>query len=125
MLYFIAKINIILLYNLFMSQVNFRIDSDEMAIVKKIAEEKGISVAELAKRALEEKLKVDRINLAFQMLSKEKVGFKGAWKISGLDYNEFLSEWVKRGAYESFPVDLITKNIDDAKKKDWTLLMKN
>ena len=125
MLYFIAKIYIILLYNLFMNQVNFRIDSDEMAIIKKIAEEKGISVAELAKRALDEKLKIDRIKLAFQMLSDEKVGFKGAWKISGLDYNEFLSEWVKRGAYESIPVDLITKNIVDAKKHDWELIMKN
>lgn len=108
-----------------MNQVNFRMNSDEMAIIKKIAEKKGISVAELAKRALEEKLKIDRINLAFQMLSDEKVGFKGAWKISGLDYNEFLSEWVKRGAYESIPVNLITKNITDAKKYDWKLLMKN
>ncbi|MHA1718796.1 MAG: DUF6290 family protein [Promethearchaeota archaeon] len=108
-----------------MNQINFRIDPEEMAIIKKIAKEKGISVAELSKQALKEKLRIDRINLAFQMLSEEKVGFKGAWKISGLNYNEFLSEWVKKNAYESIPVDLITKNIVDAKNHDWESLMKN
>ncbi len=108
-----------------MSQINFRIDIDEMSIIKKLAEEKGISVAELAKRALKERLKSDRINLAFKMLVDEKVGFKGAWKISGLEYKEFLSEWVKRGVHETIPLDLVKKNISDAKDYNWALLLKN
>ncbi len=107
-----------------MSQINFRIDIEEMPIIKKIAEEKGISVAELAKRSLKEKIKIDRLNLAFKMLKDEKVGFKGSWKISGLDYQEFLSEWVKRDAHEEIPLHLIKKNISDAKNHDWSLLMK-
>ncbi|MHA1520770.1 MAG: hypothetical protein ACTSRK_11360 [Promethearchaeota archaeon] len=107
-----------------MSQINFRIDPGDMVVIKKLAEEKGISVAELAKRALKEKLKIERLNLAFQMLFDEKVGFKGAWKISGLEYKEFLSEWVKHDAHEKIPLDLIKKNISDAKNYDWTSLMK-
>ncbi|MCF2141647.1 MAG: hypothetical protein K9W44_16460 [Candidatus Lokiarchaeota archaeon] len=106
------------------NQINFRLKSDELFIVKKLAKKKGISLAEYARKALEEKVKPERVDLAFRLLIEGHVGFKGAWKISGLEYNKFLTEWAKRGAVEEIPEEIVEKNIEKSKKFDWESLLK-
>ena len=59
-----------------MSQINFRVNADEMRIIKIVAKDKGISISELAKRSLLKDIKSKRIELAFRYLKKGKIGFK-------------------------------------------------
>lgn len=83
-----------------MSQINFRVDDDIKDIIELISKNKGISVAELAKRATIKEISHLRIEIAFDLLSKGKIARKKAWKISGLSALEFLNEWTERGAEE-------------------------
>ena len=83
-----------------MEQINFRLLKDEKEILTTIARSRGISVAEFAKKAVLKEITPSRSDLAFRLLKEGKIGFKRAWKISGLTYHEFLIEWSNRGAEE-------------------------
>ena len=83
-----------------MAQINFRIEEDIKEIIDLIAENKGISTAELAKQATLKEISRIRVDLAFQLLKEGKIGRKRAWKLSGLSTLEFLNEWTNRGAEE-------------------------
>ena len=83
-----------------MGQINFRIEEDVKELIDFIAENWGISTAELAKRATLKEISEVRVDLAFQLLEEGKIGRKRAWKLSGLSTLEFLNEWTKRGAEE-------------------------
>lgn len=106
------------------TQINFRMNESDLKIAKIIAKEKGVSLAELARKALEEKLLPERLELAFNLLKDAKVGFKGAWNLSGLDYNSFMVEWARRGAVEEIPLEIIKKNLEKAKNIDWSSFLK-
>jgi len=83
-----------------MEQINFRLLKDEKEILSTIARSRGVSVAEFAKNAVLKEITPLRVDLAFKLLEEGKIGFKRAWKISGLTYHEFLIEWSNRGAEE-------------------------
>ncbi|MBN2156483.1 MAG: hypothetical protein JW776_10605 [Candidatus Lokiarchaeota archaeon] len=83
-----------------MGQINFRIEEDVKELIDFIAENRGISTAELAKRATLKEISEIRVDLAFQLLKEGKIGRKRTWKISGLSTLEFLNEWTKRDAEE-------------------------
>lgn len=83
-----------------MEQINFRLLKDEKEILTTIARSRGISVAEFAKKAVLKEITPLRLDLAFRLLKEGKIGFKRAWKISGLTYHEFLIEWSNREAEE-------------------------
>ena len=83
-----------------MEQINFRLLSDEKEVLKIIAQSRGISVAEFAKNAVLNEISESRTNIAFSLLNEGKIGFKRAWKIAGLTYHEFLTEWNNRKAEE-------------------------
>ena len=83
-----------------MTQINFRIDDDLKNIIDLISDIQGISAAELAKRATIKEISQLRIEIAFDLLEKGKIGRKRAWIISGLSAHEFLNEWTERGAEE-------------------------
>ena len=90
-----------------MSQINFRVNHDEMNIIKEIAKDNGISLSEMAKRSLLKEIRSKRIELAFRYLKEGKIGFKKTWKLSGLEYEEFMFEWAKRDAKEVIPDSLL------------------
>jgi len=108
-----------------MSQINFRINNEDMKVAQMISEITGISLAEIARRAFLKKLKPERVEIAFNLLKEGKCGFKKAWKISGLEYNEFLSEWTKRDAKEIIPEEAMEKHLKWALDYDIKKLMKN
>ena len=81
-----------------MYQINFRVKDAEKSILKKMAEISGMSIAEFAKRNLFEKIGKDRVDLAFDLLKKKKIGRHKTLVMSGLSIAEFHSEWTKRGA---------------------------
>lgn len=101
-----------------MSQVNFRLNSDENEILKELAAETGISVAEYSKRLLKENISSKRINIAFKRLAQGKIHKKRAWILSGLTYNEFMIEWAKRGAEDIIPDEIEEKGVEFALNLD-------
>ncbi|MCF2141332.1 MAG: hypothetical protein K9W44_14835 [Candidatus Lokiarchaeota archaeon] len=107
-----------------MSQINFRIDPDDMKIAKILSESTGVSLAEIARRAFLEEIRPKRIELAFKLLKEGKCGFKKAWKISGLEYNEFLAEWASRDAKEIIPDEIMEDHLKWALNYDIKTLMK-
>ena len=108
-----------------MSQINFRISNENLKVAKMISEITGISLAEIARRAFLSDLKPKRVEIAFDLLKKGKCGFKKAWKISGLEYEEFLSEWTKRDAKEIIPPEIMERHLEWALNYDIKKLMKH
>ena len=95
-----------------MGQINFRIEEDIKELIDFIAENRGMSTAELAKRATLKEISEIRVDVAFQLLEEGKIGRKRAWKLSGLSTLEFLNEWTKRGA-EEFISDEVRESTSD------------
>jgi uncharacterized protein (DUF1778 family) len=86
-----------------MSQVNFRLSEEDMMIIKELADEAGLSVAEYSKRIVKENIAPIRLELAFKLLKEGKIHKKKAWMLSGLNYSEFMIEWTKRDAEDIVP----------------------
>ena len=106
-------------------QLNFRISKDEKRVIDAIAEERGVSAAELARKSLFKEIEPIRVDLAFKLLAEGKIGRKRAWVMSGLSHNEFLIEWTKRGAEEQIPDEFIEKELDIARAIDLKKFMRN
>ena len=103
-----------------MSQINFRIAADEKYVISSIAKEKGISVAEFAKRELLKNIEKERVDFAFELQKDGKISRKRTWKLSGLSGSEFLDEWSKRGAVENIPDDIYEKSLELSRTIDFT-----
>ena len=109
-----------------MQQINIRISDDEKLVLDFIAKSQGISVSEIAKRAILNEISPKRVELAFKLLKDGKLGFKKGWILSGLTYHEFLNEWSKREITEEISEESIEKgnelalilNIEEIKKKN-------
>ena len=108
-----------------MSQINFRIGTEDMKVAKMISESTGISLAELARKAFVGSMKSVRVDLAFDLLAEGKCGFKKAWQVSGLAYEEFLAEWAERGAKEVIPGTKQEEHLDWALNVDLKKYLKN
>lgn len=79
-----------------MKQINFRINEDGYTIIKEMADKNNLSVAELSKQLILEKMKERRLELALDLFSKGKIGLKRAWKISGITPFEFRRELIEK-----------------------------
>jgi len=97
-----------------MSQINFRVTEEEKIVIQALADKKGISAAEFAKQIVMNQISLDRKEIAFDLLKSGNIGRKRAWKISGLNYYQFLTEWTKRGAEEMIPDEAEFKTLDKA-----------
>jgi predicted HTH domain antitoxin len=97
-----------------MEQINFRLLKDEKEILATISRSQGISMAEFAKKAVLKEISALRVDLGFNLLEEGKIGFKRAWKISGLTYHEFLIEWNNRGAEEKISQIAEEKGLKEA-----------
>jgi predicted HTH domain antitoxin len=60
----------------------------------------------------------DQIEMAFNLLYQGKISRKKAWKLSGLNYKEFLSEWSKRGFQENISEEAWDKDMNYLKSKN-------
>lgn len=103
-----------------MTQINFRIDEEIKEIIDLIAQNRGISAAELAKQATLKEISKIRVDLSFQLLKAGKIGRKRTWKLSGLSTLEFLNEWTKRGAEEVISDEARESTIELIKSLDLT-----
>ncbi|MHA1520838.1 MAG: hypothetical protein ACTSRK_11710 [Promethearchaeota archaeon] len=97
-----------------MTQINFRVKEPERAIIKTLAELRGISVAEFAKLSVLKEISIQRVDMAFSLLAKGKIGRKRAWILSGLSNLEFLNEWTLRHAEEKIPEGIMTTALESA-----------
>jgi len=97
-----------------MQQVNFRLDEDEKWALDLIAKYKGQSIAEYSRSIIAREIRQTRIEVAFQLVKEGKVGFKRAWKLSGLSYHEFITEWVQRNAQEAIAPEIEEKTLENA-----------
>ena len=95
-----------------MAQISFRVDDDTKSIIEFISKIKGISPAELAKRATLKEISNIRVEVAFTLLEEGKIGRKRAWTISGLSPHEFLVEWTNWGAKENISDKIIEKELN-------------
>ena len=106
-----------------MSQINFRINKKDLEIYKEIAESEGLSVAELARKALSNNMKNKRVEYAFKQLNKGICGFKRSFILSGLSYHEFMLEWANRDAKEVIPDHIFEKHLKKAIDYDLSHLL--
>ncbi len=97
-----------------MSQINFRISEDDKLVLQLLAQIRGLTVTELVKQNVFATISQDRIDLAFKLLKDGKIGRKRAWKITGLNGQEFLKEWTRRKAEEIIPDELAEKTLEIA-----------
>lgn len=107
-----------------MGQINFRMTDDEKLVIQAIAKQKGISIAELARRAVLKEIMPVRIDLAFNLLQDGQVGRKKAWTLSGLSYHEFMAEWSNRDAVEDIPSTADNKGVKTALNLDASKFIK-
>jgi len=101
-----------------MSQINFRVTEEEKIVIQAMADKKGLSTAEFAKQIVLNQISLDRKEIAFDLLKAGEIGRKRAWKMSGLNYYQFLTEWTKRGAEELIPDEAEFKTLEKALNLD-------
>ena len=97
---------------LFMEQINFRLNPDEKKLLQIMAEDQSVTIAEIARQAVLKEIQPKRVNLAFSLLAKGKIGRKKAWILSGLTYHEFLIEWTTRKAEEILPDEITDAELE-------------
>ncbi len=95
-----------------MAQINFRVNKEIKNIVDFISKTKGISAAEIAKRATLKEISDMREKIAFDLLKKGKIGRKKAWSLSGLSAMEFLKKWTENECEEKIPDSTVEKEIN-------------
>ncbi|MHA1746850.1 MAG: DUF6290 family protein [Promethearchaeota archaeon] len=101
-----------------MEQINFRIKSEEKSILQRLAEMRGMSVAQYAKQSVLKEIADERIEIAFNLVKEGKIGRKRAWTLSGLTHLEFLNEWSKRKAEENISEEILNRELDLAMEID-------
>lgn len=101
-----------------MEQINFRIKAEEKAILKWLAESRGISVAEFAKQSVLTDIADARIEIAFDLVKQGKIGRKRAWTLSGLTHLEFLNEWSIRKMEEAITDEILENEVSRAMEID-------
>ena len=97
-----------------MSQINFRLNEEDTKIFKEIAKKEGRTLTYLARNAFMMHMREERVNFAFEYLREGKIGFKEAFKMSGLTYHEFMLEWAKRDAKEQIPNEIVEEHLKNA-----------
>jgi predicted HTH domain antitoxin len=95
-----------------MHQINFRVNDEEKLIIQALAEERNISIAEIAKHFVLDEIAEIRVDFAFNLYKKHQISKKRAWLLSGLSYPEFLMESGKRGIIHDIPPE-IEKNTEE------------
>jgi mobilization protein NikA len=97
-----------------MAQINIRVSEEEKQIIQAFAKKRGISTSEFTKSILFNEIAASRVDLAFTLLKEGKIYRKRAWKISGLNYSEFMREWAKKGIEEQIPDEIIDYGVENA-----------
>ncbi len=72
-----------------MKQINFRLTEEEYEIIKEIASVMEKSIPNLLKELSLKELTSVRRKIALDLYAQKKVGFKRAWKLSGISFYEF------------------------------------
>jgi len=107
-----------------MYQINFRVGRQEKVILEKIAEFKQLSLAELSKRLVLGEIEHLRVDMAFELMNKGKMGKKEAFIFSGLTYFEFMREGAKRNITEKIPDELMDNDLEELESLDLSKLLK-
>lgn len=72
-----------------MKQINFRIEDDFYQILSLIAAQLKVSIAEISKQFILDKMSEKRLEISLQLYQQGKIGLKKAWRLSGLTAFEF------------------------------------
>ena len=97
-----------------MKQINFRIDENIYEILELISKQINESIPNISKRIILENIVDVRINIALEAYKQCKIGFKKAWKISGLSFFEFNNLLIKNNIESPISEDLDDKIIETA-----------
>lgn len=101
-----------------MRQINFRIDDDGYALIKRLAEERDVSIAEFAKQLVLERVGELRLEVALALYAGGKIGLKRAWRLSGLEYFEFRRALIGRDIEPRYDAELEDKTLTNALSLD-------
>jgi predicted HTH domain antitoxin len=95
-----------------MKQVNYRLSDEEYDAVKLIADTINKSVPIVLKEAALKELARQRKENAFILYASKKIGFKHAWKLSGLSFSEFQQEIIARNIEPTISDELGEKMVE-------------
>ncbi len=95
-----------------MKQVNLRLSEEEYLIVEEIARILDQSVPALLKELSLKELAHIRKKIALDLYTQNKIGFKRAWKISGLSFYEFQQATITAGIEPNIPEEMIDEMIN-------------
>jgi predicted HTH domain antitoxin len=107
-----------------MEQINFRLKAEDKQILQQISKLQGISVAEYIKRLVLNDLSQTKVEAAFDLFRKGKIGRKRAFLLSGLTYNEFTLELHDRKIQEHTSEDAFERGIETIDILDLTPLLR-
>ena len=96
-----------------------------MAILKAIAEVKGISVTKFVKKEILTKIQEDRVNIALDLLKEGKISKKNAYKMSKLSYHEFMGMLFSKHIIENVPDEVFEKTFENAMNLDLSKYLKS
>ncbi len=97
-----------------MKQINFRLTEEEYEIIKEIASVMEKSIPNLLKELSLKELTTVRRKIALDLYAQKKVGFKRAWKLSGLSFYEFQQALISAHIEPNIPEELEDKMIAGA-----------
>ncbi|MHA1267063.1 MAG: hypothetical protein ACTSRS_17625 [Candidatus Helarchaeota archaeon] len=104
-----------------MKQINLRLNEEEYLVVKEVAKILNQSIPSLIKELSFKELKEIRKKIALDLYRQKKIGFKRAWKMSGLSFSEFQQAIIFAGIEPNIPERIVEDMINLAlnlKKED-------
>ena len=108
-----------------MGQINFRISEEDKSVLQLLAQIRGLTLTEFVRHNIFETISQERIGLAFQLLEDGRIGRKKAWKITGLNGQEFLKEWTRRNAEEKISDELAEQTLQIAESLNSAEFLRN
>jgi len=95
-----------------MKQINLRLTEEEFLVVEQISKILNQSVPSLLKELSLKELTHIRKKIALDLYTQKKVGFKRAWKISGLSFYEFQQAVISAGIEPNVPEEMVDEMIN-------------
>jgi predicted HTH domain antitoxin len=95
-----------------MKQINLRLTEAEFLVVEQIAKILNQSVPSLLKELSLKELSHIRKKIALDLYSQKKVGYKRAWKISGLSFYEFQQAVISAGIEPNIPEEVVDEMVN-------------
>jgi predicted HTH domain antitoxin len=108
-----------------MFQINFRVTPEEYEIIKQYSELAESSIPTVVKQLTLAEIKKQSRSLALNLYRQNKIGFKQAYKLSFVTFQEFIQILIENNIEPNIPDDLDDEMIRIAKSLKFSDIFPN